>query len=155
MKKNKCFLKIVVVGIIFLWIGLSFLPSTIGKSNSSENYNLKVDIKPLRYVFPRIYYGNGQPIGFLAGAFNEGPESSPAFTLKFEIIRILSSDSYEYNETYDINSQENGSGLSTNFIWRSLQGFHFGIFEARAIINVDDNNLEDNIISYTFIIISR
>lgn len=155
MKENKSFLKIAIVGIIFLFIGISILPSTIGNTNSSEDYNLKIYLKPIRYVFPRIYSGNGQPVGFLAGAVNEGPESSPAFTLKFEIIKILSSDSYEFNQTQDINAQPKGQGMGFHFTWYTLIGFHFGIYEARATINVDDTNLEDNTISYYFIIIGR
>jgi hypothetical protein len=153
MKENKCFLKIAVVGIIFLFIGISFLPSTIGNSNSSEDYNLKVYIKPSRLVFPRVYYGNGQPIGFNAGASNEGPESSPPFTLKFEIIKILSKETLGYNYTYDFPFQPNGQGMGTVFTWYTLIGWHFGIYEARATINVDDTNLGDNTISYYFIII--
>ena len=87
MNKN-----VIIVGIILFGL-LGCAPLTIGNSNSNENYNLKADIEPMRYAFPRVYGGNGQPVGFIAWAINEGPNSSPACILKFEIIRILTNRS--------------------------------------------------------------
>jgi hypothetical protein len=153
MNDNKTLLKKVVFITIFLLISVSILPSAIGNPNSSQDYNLKVYLKPMRSVFPRVYYGNGQPIGFLAGAMNEGPGDSPPFALKFEIFKILSLEPYLYNTTYDFNSQPNGQGSGYVFTWYTLVGFRFGIYEARATINVDDNNTADNTKSYYFIII--
>jgi hypothetical protein len=149
MKKN-----VIIVG-VFLLCMLVSVPSVLGSFNSTGDYNLKIYIKPSRYAFPRIYYGNGQPIGFVAGAINEGPERSPAFTLKFEIIKILSKESYHYNITYDFPSQPKGQGMGTVFTWYTLIAWHFGIYEARATIDINDNNTQDNMKSYYFIIIGH
>ena len=146
--------KVILVGIILFCLLVS-LPSTIGDSKSSENYNLEVSIKPMRYAFPRIYYGNSQPIGFYAGASNLGHNTSPPFTLKFEIIRIFDNVPYNYNMTYDFDSFHAYSGESHRFIWFTVPHGHFSIYEARASISVNDNNTLDNMQSYKFIVIRR
>jgi hypothetical protein len=155
MKENKRFLTGIVVGIVFLLVGISFLPSTIGNSNSDENYNLNVVLRPDSHQkhFRHIYYGNGLPIRFDAGAHNEGPESSPEFTLKFEVIKIFPKESYEYNDTADFPSMPVGPTEVHLFTWYTLEGFHFGIYEVRATIDVNDNYLLDNTEDYSIIIL--
>jgi hypothetical protein len=140
-----------------LFIGISILPSTIGNSNSNGDYNLVVYLKPHRNVFPRCYGGDAQAVVFLAGTSNKGPENCTTFTLKFEIIKIFSmnhfNDSYNYNATTSFPSFGGGGGQGHYFTWYSLIDQRFAIYEARATIDVNDNNLSDNTKSYYFITI--
>ncbi len=145
MKKN-----IIIVEMMLLCV-LGSLPITIGNPSSNEDYSLKVYLEPMRYSFPRVYGGNGQPVGFVAGAVNEGPENSPGFTLKFEVIGFSKNDPYDYNTTMGFNIFSPGSGQGRGFTWHTVLGSHIRIYEARVTIDVDDANPADNMISYYFI----
>jgi hypothetical protein len=138
-----------------LLICVGVLPTTLGNHTSDANYNLEVYLTPMRSVFPRIYCGNDQPIGFMAGAVNKGPEASPPFILTFYVRSILSSYSYEYNTTMGFQSFESGGGMGRGFQWRALGGYHIAFYEVRASIDVDDANPFDNTVSFYLLTLSR
>jgi hypothetical protein len=164
MKENKCLWKKAVVAIIFLLISVSVLPSTIGiqelkKSkadvNNSEEFNLIVSLKPTRIIFPRLYSAHLNIIGFKVDVNNEGPSNSTAMILKFEIIKVIGREPGErYNKTYNIGTIWKNQGYGYLIPWSSWLDGRFGVFEARATIDVDDTVLKDNTKSFYFILLA-
>jgi hypothetical protein len=151
MNGKKFLLKAAGVCIICLLIAMSVLPSALGNPSSNAEYNIAVLIKPLRKVFPRIIHGNGQPIGFMTTATNEGPGAAPGFPLKFEIIRHFSTETYEYNTTYDVQPLDSNTGMGYIFTTCTLIGQRVAVYEARVSVDLQDTVSGDNTASYYFI----
>ncbi|DAC72113.1 MAG TPA: hypothetical protein DSN98_06910 [Thermoplasmata archaeon] len=164
MKRNQYLWKEAVVTIIFLLMSLSVLPSTIGiqeikksKTNAidSEEFNMIVSLKPTRIIFPRLYSAHLNIIGFKVDINNEGPDNSTEVALKFKIIQVIGREPGEiYNVTYHYTTIWKNQGRGHLIPWYSWLNGRFGVFEARATIDVDDTVLKDNTKSFYFILLA-
>ncbi|UCF11649.1 MAG: hypothetical protein JSW06_06260 [Thermoplasmatales archaeon] len=138
------------VGVICLLMLVS-IPTTIG----TEDFNIKVKVKPGRRVLPRIY-SEDIWIFFNVGVINDGPNISSAYNVEFTITSIFgqSKGKEDYREewTWGPNLPNTGMGRYIQYFTNS-RGF-FEVWKAQATIDVDDANPDDDTSSFVFIVVN-
>jgi hypothetical protein len=147
MNKN---LKKGLIGGTICLVMLVSIPTTIG----SDDFNLKAKIQPLRKAFPHIYHPliNAQfdcSYSLINGSYIGGDN----FT--FQVIRHAD-DKVVYSEEREMSSlipPHSGHGTLLDYNIHSGIRRFVSLYEAKIILNVDDNNPLDNEASCYFIVI--
>jgi hypothetical protein len=146
---NKNLKKGLIVGTICLLMLVS-IPTTIG----SDDFNLKAQIQPFRKAFPHIYHPliNAQfdcSYSLINGSYIGGDN----FT--FQVIRHAD-DKIVYSEEKEMGSlipPHLGHGTLLDYTCYSGIRRFASLYEAKIILNVNDNNPLDNEASCYFIVI--
>ena len=156
MRRKLLWGKKILTGIICMIFLLVTIPAITANISSDDDFNLKADVQPWRKVFPHIY--------------------SPFVKAQFVVTYRLSSGSYTGGDTYTfwvirhadntvvyseeremkpLSDPQTGSGSMIEYTCYSGIRRFVSLYEARMILNVDDINPLDNVVSYYFIVIEN
>lgn len=154
MKRKLIWGKKIVIGTLCLMLLLVTIPTITANNKSGDDFNLKAKIQPFRKVFPHIYSpliiaqfdcsyscDNGSYIG------------GDNFT--FQVIRHAD-DKIVYSEEKEMGSlipPHSGHGTLLDYTCYSGIRRYVSLYEAKIILNVNDNNPLDNEASCYFIVI--
>ena len=146
---NKNLKKGLIVGTICLLMLVS-IPTTIG----SDDFNLKAKIQPFRKVFSHIY----SPLvvaQFDCSYYRDNGSYIGGDNFTFQVIR-LADDKIVYSEEKEMQSllgPNIGHGTVLDYTCHSGIRRFVSLYEAKIILNVNDNNPLDNEASCYFIVI--
>jgi hypothetical protein len=146
---NKNLKKGLIVGTICLLMLVS-IPTTIG----SDDFNLKAEIQPFRKVFSHIY----SPLviaQFDCSYSRDNGSYIGGDNFTFQVIR-LADDKIVYSEEREMESllgPHSGHGTLLDYTCYSGIRRFVSLYEAKIILNVNDNNPLDNEASCYFIVI--
>jgi hypothetical protein len=146
---NKNLKKGLIVGTICLLMLVS-IPTTIG----SDDFNLKAKIQPFRKAFPHIYHPliNAQ---FDCSYSRDNGSYIGGDNFTFQVIRHAD-DQVVYSEEREMGSlipPHSGHGTLLDYTIHSGIRRFVSLYEAKIILNVNDNNPLDNEASCYFIVI--
>jgi hypothetical protein len=154
MKRKLIWKKKIVIGTICLMLFLVTIPTITANNRVNDNFNLKAEIQPWRKVFPHIYSlvikaqfdcSYSRTNGSYIGGDN--------FT--FQVIR-LADNKVVYSterEMEPLTDNQTGSGMLIDYTCYSGIRRFVSLYEAKIILNVNDNNPLDNEASCYFIVI--
>ena len=154
MKRKLIWRKKIVIGTICLMLLLVTIPTITANNRLNDNFNLKAEIQPWRKVFPHIY----SPLviaQFVCGYSRDNGTYIGGDNFTFQVIR-LADDKVVYSterEMEPLTGSQTGSGMLIDYTCYSGIRRFVSLYEAKIILNVNDNNPLDNEASCYFIAI--
>lgn len=132
-------------------ICILMLPTiVIAATGSNSNYNLKVQIKNTR-----LLYNSTTNLCFSVNVSNEGPNSSDNYSVRIETCLLIAYGRFirDWFKWTGVQTTYTSSPIASNDYEKTLvncTNFGPGWYLARAIVNSNDTNLNDNV-SYCII----
>jgi hypothetical protein len=155
MKRKLMWRKKIVIGTICLMLLLLTIPTIPANNKSSDDFNLKAKIQPFRKVFSHIY----SPLVIAQFDCSYYRDDNGSYiggdNFTFKVIR-LADDKIVYSEEREMESllgPNTGHGTLLDFTCHSGIRRFVSLYEAKIILNVNDNNPLDNEASCYFIVI--
>jgi hypothetical protein len=154
MKRKLIWRKKIVIGTICLMLLLVTIPTITANNKLGDDFNLKAQIHPFRKVFPHIY----SPLikaQFDCSYSRTNGTYTGGNNFTFQVIRLADNKVVysEVREMEPLTDGQTGSGMLIDYTcYSGIQRF-VSLYEAKIILNVNDNNPLDNEASCYFIVI--